>query len=173
MLVSALSFFINIVDKSIDVLGKLVGWLTCLVVVISFSIVLLRYGFSLGWIGMQESVLYFHGLVFMIGSAYTLKHDGHVRVDIFYQHFSMLKKAWVNLFGALFLALPICVFIYIVSVDYVLLSWQILEKSKEPGGLPFVYLNKSMILLFVFTLSVQVLAEAARNLLFILKGSDA
>jgi TRAP-type mannitol/chloroaromatic compound transport system permease small subunit len=172
MLVKALSLYINIVDKSINAFGKFIGWLTFLVVVISFAIVLLRYGFSLGWIGLQESVLYFHGLVFMVGSAYTLKHDGHVRVDIFYQHYSERKKAWVNLFGALFLALPICIFIYIVSVDYVILSWQILEQSKEPGGLPFVYINKSMILLFVFTLSMQVLAEAARNLVFILKEGD-
>lgn len=170
MLVNALSVFVNIVDKLVNVLGRFVGWLTCLVVVLSFSIVLLRYGFSLGWIALQESVLYFHGLVFMIGSAYTLKYDDHVRVDIFYQHYPPLKKAWVNLFGAVCLALPICVFIYIVSVDYVLLSWQVLEQSKEPGGLPFVYLNKSMILLFVFTLTLQVLAEAARNLIFILKS---
>ena len=73
----------------------------------------------------------------------------------------------VNLFGALFLLLPVCIFIFYISYDYVILSWEILEKSKEPGGIPAVYLNKSLILLLVVTMVLQGLAEVFRNLLII------
>ena len=155
---------INTIDSFTEVLGQLVSWLTLVMVLITFSIVVLRYGFNTGWIAMQESVLYFHGVVFMLGAAYTLKADGHVRVDIFYQNFSKQKKALVNLFGTLFLLLPVCIFVFIISIDYVSSSWSILEKSAEAGGLPFVYLSKSLLLLFSVTLSLQGLAEIGRNI---------
>ena len=158
---------VRIIDSITEYTGKVIAWLTLLIVILTFLIVLLRYGFSLGWIAMQESVLYAHGAIFMLGAAYTLKHDAHVRVDIFYQKFNQKQKAFVNLFGSLFLLMPVCVFIFYVSIDYVLLSWEILESSKEPGGLPAVYLNKSLILLLVITLILQGMAEIARNILII------
>ncbi|MGB1263887.1 MAG: TRAP transporter small permease subunit [Cognaticolwellia sp.] len=165
MLLTIANKFVDTVDRITELLGKAVAWLTLLMVLLTFSIVLLRYGFNLGWIAMQESVLYFHGLVFMVGAAYTLKHDGHVRVDIFYQKYSPKQKAYLNLFGSLFLLLPVCVFIFFISLNYVMSSWQIMESSSEAGGLPLVYLNKSLILLLATTLSLQGLAEIVRNLL--------
>lgn len=167
MFTSFLRRFISIADDITEVLGKAIAWLTLLVVLLTFAVVMLRYGFNLGWIAMQESVLYAHGAVFMLGASYTLKHDGHVRVDIFYQKFTVKQKALVNLFGTLFLLLPVCIFIFYISYDYVALSWDILEKSKEPGGLPAVYLNKSLILLLVVTVVLQGAAEVFRNLLII------
>jgi len=155
--------FVQIIDAITELLGKWVAWLTLLMVLLTFSIVVLRYGFNLGWIAMQESVLYFHGLVFMLGAAYTLKHDGHVRVDIFYQKYSPKQKALLNLFGSLILLLPVCVFIFFISFNYVISSWQIMENSPEAGGLPLVYLNKSLILLLAITLFLQGLAEITRN----------
>ncbi|WNC67602.1 TRAP transporter small permease subunit [Thalassotalea nanhaiensis] len=167
MLTSLLPKFISITDGITETIGKAIAWLTLLVVLLTFTVVLLRYGFNIGWIAMQEAVLYAHGAVFMLGAAYTLKHDGHVRVDIFYSKFSVKQKALVNLFGTIFLLMPVCVFIFYISVDYVLMSWDILEKSKEPGGIPAVYLNKSLILLLVITLTLQGLSEIARNLLIL------
>ncbi|WOH39143.1 TRAP transporter small permease subunit [Thalassotalea fonticola] len=171
MFTSFLRRFISIADAVSETLGKTIAWLTLLIVVLTFTIVLLRYGFNIGWIAMQEAVLYAHGAVFMLGAAYTLKHDGHVRVDIFYNKFSIKQKALVNLFGTLLLLMPVCIFIFYISIDYVLMSWDILEKSKEPGGIPAVYLNKSLILLLVITLTFQGLSEIARNIL-LLKGEN-
>lgn len=156
---------INFVDNLTDVIGKLLAWLTLLMVLISFTIVILRYGFNIGWVAMQESVLYLHGFVFMLGAAYTLKADGHVRVDIFYQRFSKQSKALVNILGSIFLLLPVCIFIFYISFDYVSSAWRIMESSPEAGGLPFVYLSKSFILLFAFFLALQGLAEMARNII--------
>lgn len=155
---------LSAIDQFTELTGRLIAWLTLLMVLLSFAIVVLRYGFDLGWVAMQESVLYLHGVVFMLGAAYALKADGHVRVDIFYQKFSIRKKAWVNLLGSLFLLLPVCITIFMLSFDYVISSWEILEKSSEAGGLPLVYLNKSLLLLLTVTLSLQGLAEVLRNI---------
>ena len=167
MLLTLANKFVHTTDTITELLGKAVAWLTLLMVLLTFGIVVLRYGFNLGWIAMQESVLYFHGLVFMLGAAYTLKHDGHVRVDIFYQKYSSKQKACLNIFGTLLLLLPVCVFIFFISFNYVASSWQIMESSPEAGGLPLVYLNKSLILLLAITLSLQGLAEITRNILIL------
>ena len=131
MLLTFASKLVHTIDSITETLGKIISWLTLLMVLLTLAIVVLRYGFNLGWISMQESVLYFHGMVFMLGAGYTLKHDGHVRVDIFYQKFSLKQKAWVNLLGGLCLLLPICIFIFFISLNYVLASWQIMEGSSQ------------------------------------------
>lgn len=164
MLFNWLAYITKTIDKITDSTGKVISWLTLLMVLLTFLIVVLRYGFNIGWIAMQESVLYFHGTVFMLGAAYTLKADGHVRVDIFYQNYSKKIKALVNLLGAVFLLLPVCVFIFYISLDYVATAWRIMEKSSEAGGLPFVYLSKSLLLIMALTMSLQGIAEICRNL---------
>ncbi|MCU7885956.1 MAG: TRAP transporter small permease subunit, partial [Candidatus Thiodiazotropha sp. (ex Lucinoma annulata)] len=80
-------------------LGRAVSWLSLFMVLVTFTVVVLRYVFDLGWIWVQESVTFMHGALFLIGAAYTLKHEGHVRVDIFYQRRSPKGRAWVDLFG--------------------------------------------------------------------------
>ncbi len=159
---------VNIIDNITEFIGKVISWLTLFMVLLTFIIVVLRYGFNVGSIAMQEAVLYFHGLVFMLGAAYTLKADGHVRIDIFYQNSTKKKQALVNIFGSVFLLLPVCIFIFFISFDYVATAWRILEKSPEAGGLPLVYLSKSYLLLLAVTLSLQGLAEIGRNILVML-----
>jgi len=148
-------------------LGRAVSWLSLLMVLVTFVIVVLRYAFDLGWIWLQESVTYMHAALFLIGAAYTLKHEGHVRVDIFYSRFSERGKAWVDLFGSLLLLMPVCLFIFIVSWDYVAQSWELHEGSQEAGGLNGVYLLKSLILMLAGLLVLQGLAGAIRKLLFL------
>ncbi|MDG1733121.1 MAG: TRAP transporter small permease subunit [Thalassotalea sp.] len=168
MLSLILARLVAYIDIFTEYLGKTISWFTLILVCLTFAVVLLRYGFDIGSVALQESVLYFHAAVILLGAGFTLKDDGHVRVDIFYQNFSVKKKALVNLLGTLFLLLPVCIFIFYVSIDYVLLSWQILEKSQEPGGLPLVFINKSLIILLVVTLILQGVAEIARNMLICL-----
>lgn len=141
-------------------------------VLVTFIIVTLRYGFNSGWISMQESVLYMHGFVFLLGAGYTLKHEGHVRIDIFYQKYSVKTKAIVDIFGTVFLLLPVCLFIFYVSWDYVAVSWRIMESSPQPGGLPFVYLSKSFLLLFCVTLMLQGFSEILKNILTVKNHSN-
>ncbi len=144
--------------------GQSISWLTLLMVLLTFGIVVLRYGFDMGWIAMQESVIYMYALVFLIGIPYTLKHDGHVRVDIFYSKMSPQSKARVNLLGTVFLLIPVTVFIAWVSWDYVAASWALKEESGEAGGLPGVYLLKATILIMTFLLFIQAISQLLLNI---------
>ncbi len=160
------------IDALNEALGRLISWLTLGMVIITFAVVVLRYAFNLGWIAMQESVTYLHALVFMLGAAYTLKHDGHVRVDIFYGKLGPRGRAWVDLAGAVLLLLPVAGFILWISWEYVAASWRLLEGSREQGGLPMVFLLKSAIPALSFLLILQGISQAIHSLLSI-TGHDA
>ena len=145
-------------------LGKCVAWLTLAMMLLTCLIVLLRYGFDIGSIALQESVLYLHAMVFMLGAAYTFKDDEHVRVDVFYREFSATKKAWVNIIGGIFFLLPFTLYTAYLSLDYISAAWRVLETSPEPGGLPFVYLLKTLIPIMMVTLIIQGVADILKNI---------
>lgn len=144
--------FINHLNENI---GKTIAWGALAAVLITFAVVALRKGFDWGSIGLQEAALYFHALLFMAGAAYTFKHDGHVRVDIFYQKFPPKTQAWINFLGSLLLLIPFCIFIMWISANYVANSWQHFEGSREAGGLPLVFILKSLIPLMGLLLLLQ------------------
>ena len=110
---SVLAAFVRTIDRINDVVGRATAWLTLAMVVITFVVVILRYVFSLGFVWMQESYVWLHGIVFMVGAGYTLLHGGHVRVDIIYREANPRYKAWVDLFGALLLLTPVIVMIWL------------------------------------------------------------
>ena len=141
--------------------GKSVAWLMLVMVLLSFAIVVLRYGFNLGWIWLQESVTYLHVTVFTVVTAWALQQDGHVRVDIFYAKMTGKKRALVDLAGTLIFLVPFCIFILVTALPYVSNSWKFLETSREAGGLPLVFLLKSMILIMPVLLLGQALINLA------------
>jgi len=141
--------------------GKIVAWLTVLMVLLTFFIVTLRYGFNLGWIWLQESLTYLHVTVFTIAAAWTLQQDGHVRVDIFYAEMSDQKRAMVDLTGTLLFLIPFCIFVLVIAWPYVGNSWKLLETSREAGGLPLVFLLKSLMLVMPALLLAQALINAS------------
>jgi TRAP-type mannitol/chloroaromatic compound transport system permease small subunit len=148
-------------------IGRIIAWLTVAMVVVTFAVVVMRYAFNAGSIAMQESVTYMHGLVFMLGAAYTLRHDGHVRVDIFYGRFGPKGKAWVDLLGSALLLLPVMIFIVFISWDYVAASWRLLEASPEAGGLPGIFVLKTAIPVMAVLMALQGIALIARSTLVI------
>ena len=143
-------------------LGRACAWLTLFLVLGTAIVVILRYGFGIGATALQEGVMYGHAMVFMGAAAWTLQRGGHVRVDIFYQNFSGRRQALVEILGNLLFLLPFCLFLGWNSWDYVSASWSTLERSNESGGLAFVYLQKSIILVLVVSLVLQSLAEVIR-----------
>jgi len=151
--------------------GKAVAWLTLFMVIVTCVVVVLRYAFSSGWIWMQETVTWAHGVVFMLAAAYTLSGDEHVRVDIFYRNASARRKAVVDLLGSLLLLLPVCAFLLWASFDYAAASWSVAEASRQTGGLPGLFLLKSVIPLTALMLLLQGLAMAARSIAVLL-GAD-
>ena len=150
--------------------GRTVSWLTLLMVLLTFAIVILRYGMNQGWIWLQESVTYLHALVFMTAAAWAFQTDDHVRVDIFYRDRSGRHKAWVNLIGTLIFLVPFSIFLIVIGWDYVAASWLTMEGSREAGGLPLVYLLKSLILIMPALLLIQSFS-VVRACIFTL-GSD-
>jgi len=141
--------------KFIELSGKTVAWLTVVMVLLTFTIVVLRYGFNLGWIWLQESLTYLHVAVFSIVAAWALQQDGHVRVDIFYARMTERNRARVNLLGSLLFLVPFCIFILVIAWPYVANSWKLLESSREAGGLPLVFLLKTLIMVMPALLLCQ------------------
>ena len=108
---------------------------------------------------MQELLVYSHGMLFLFYAALALKDDAHVRVDIFYRELSDKRKRMVNIFGNLFFLQPFAWVILIFSFEYVYFAWSIKEISPEPGGLPFVYLFKTSLIIFPILLILQSFSE--------------
>jgi TRAP-type mannitol/chloroaromatic compound transport system permease small subunit len=160
------------IDRLSETTGRIVAWLTLGTVLVTFAVVVLRYVFNSGSIALQEFISYLHATVFMLGAAYTLKHDGHVRVDIIYRDLGPRAKAWINLFGTLLMLIPVCAFILYISWEYVAVSWSISEGSQEAGGLDAVFLLKTVIPLMASLLLLQGLSMALHSTL-VLVGRQA
>lgn len=143
-------------------IGRAAAWLCVAVVAIQFAVVVLRYLLGMGSIWLQESIVYSHAAMFLLAAAWTLKNDGHVRVDIFYASAGPRRKAIVDLCGALFLLIPFAAAILYFSWPYVARSWTIMEGSREASGLPLVYMLKALIPVFAVMLILQGLAQAIR-----------
>lgn len=152
----------RVLDTPVRWLGGLLALLVVLLVGCAFAVVLLRYGWQWSQPWLRESVLALNSAVFLLGAAYALQKDEHVRVDVLSRRWAPLTRAWVELLGMLLVVLPFALFIAVISADYVLTSWRIGESSNEPGGLPAVWLQKSLIIGLALTLGLQALARAAR-----------
>lgn len=159
----------SLIDALNAWLGKACAWLTVFLVIGTAIVVVLRYGFGIGATALQEAVLYAHALVFMGAAAWVLQRNGHVRVDIFYQKFSGRRQALVEVLGNLLLLLPVALFLGWASWDYVSNSWSTLEASSESGGLKFVYLQKSIILVLVASLVLQGISNLIKAL-YVISG---
>ena len=154
----------NSLDQLAERTGHAAAWLALALVLVTFSVVVLRYLFEIGSIALQESILYLHASLFLLGAAYTLEIDGHVRVDIIYRHLSRRARAVVDLLGALLLLLPVCSFLLWISWDYVATAWSLHEGSRETGGLPYVYLLKTLIPVASALLILQGISQALSSL---------
>ena len=160
---------INLINKLI---GETVSWLTLFMVLITFLVVVLRYGFNIGFIWMQESVRFMYAAVFLLCAGYTLLKDKHVRVDVLYLNLSERSKAIVDLIGSVFLLLPVCFVIFYYSWSYVINSWQQMEGSIEERGLHLVFIMKTFIWLFAILVSMQSLATIINSFIILKKIKD-
>ena len=155
------------IDRITAAVGRIATWCSLYVVVAEFVVVLLRYALGFGSIRLQESVLYGHAGLFLLAAAWTLQTDGHVRVDIFYARGTARARATVNLLGAVVFLLPFAAVLFALTLPYVERSWRIFEGSPQPSGLPFVYLLKTVILVFAALIGLQGAAQAIRAALIL------
>jgi len=125
--------------------GNFIAWVAALLVCVVFIDVCMRYLFNTSFVFTQELEWHLFGFIFLIGAGYTLLHDGHVRVDIIYQRVSSKTKAWINLIGVIFFLIPGCFLVIQTSAKFAINSWNIMEGSPDPGGIPFRFIIKGAI----------------------------
>lgn len=169
---SALEKIYALIDAISHHLGRAVSWIAVAMVLLQFAIVLMRYIFGQTSILMQESVVYLHSMLFLMGASYTLLHEGHVRVDIFYRDARERTKALIDFLGAIFFLIPVCVLLWWWSWPYVEQSWAVQEGSKETSGIQVLYLLKSTILVFAGLMGLQGVSMALRTLLILTGHSE-
>lgn len=156
----------NLLDRLSEFCGRATAWLTVFMVVVTFVIVVMRYVFDAGLIWLQESVTWMHAVVFMVGAAYTLQHEEHVRVDIFYRSVTSRRRAWIDAIGVVVFLLPLCAFLAIKAWDFVAVSWSMKEASRESGGLPYPLLPllKTVLVIMPVTVGLQGISLLLRSL---------
>lgn len=145
--------------------GRFSAWLVLAMVLLIAYDVMMRYLFQSGSVALQELEWHIFALIFLLGAAYTLKHDAHVRVDVVYQSrlFSDKARAWVDLLGALLFLIPFCLLVINGSLPFVENSFYLHERSPDPGGLPFRYFLKAAIPFGFTLLLLQGVALVIRN----------
>lgn len=170
---NALRGFVRRVDAVNDWLGRTTAWLTLGCVLTCFTVVVLRYAFGIGFPWLQELYVWQHAAVFMAGAGYTMLQRGHVNVDVVHGRLSPRHQAWLDILGTLVFLFPWLAVVAVTSTPFVLSSWSIREASSTSGGLPALYLLKSLVWVFCAALFVQGLALIARRTLFLTGHGEA
>ena len=165
--VQLLTAFVHGVDTVNEWVGRVVAWLTLSCVLTCFGVVVLRYGFNIGFPWLQELYVWQHAAVFLLGAGYTFLHRGHVNVDIFYGQMSPQRKAWLDIFGTLVFLFPWLAVVAYVSAPFITSSWAIAEPSSTANGMPALYLLKSTLWAFCLLVFVQGLALLIRRVAFL------
>jgi TRAP-type mannitol/chloroaromatic compound transport system permease small subunit len=160
------------IDAAARLLGRAVKWLAVLLVLVQFTVVVIRYAFGSSFIMMQESVVYLHAALFMLAIGYVYMLDAHVRVDFFYAGWSERRKAWTDLIGVLVTVLPFCWLLVWASWGYVSRSFMMGEGPMAVGGLPFTPYLKALILVMAGLLALQSLSVMIRALGVITGATD-
>ena len=140
------------IEKMINSFGKFISLMIPVMTILMIVIIVARYFFGVGLTGLQELVMYIHALIFLGCAGYVHYKDEHVRVDIFYRESSNLYKKNINYFLSLVFLIPVCFIIGYYSIELIEMSWKIKEVSTEAGGLNYVYLQKTIIILFPITI---------------------
>lgn len=170
-LFNILSTISELINKMQSIIAKVTQWLVLLMTLIVCIVVLAR-SFDVGSTALQESVTYMHGTVFMLSMAYTAVAGGHVRVDILYRRFNPVNKAWVNLLGSSILLLPFALFLFLITLQSAANSWAIREASNNPGGLPLVFLLKTLPPITGLLLCLHAISDICKQLCFVSIRSD-
>ena len=147
------------IEKMINSFGKFISLMIPIMTILMIVIIVARYFFGIGLTGLQELVMYIHALIFLGCAGYVHYKDEHVRVDIFYRESSDLYKRNINYFLSLVFLIPVCFVIGYYSIELIEMSWRIKEVSTEAGGLNYVYLQKTLIILFPMTLLLTYLYQ--------------
>ena len=151
------------IDAFHEAWGNAISWLMFGMVVVVFGDVVFRYLFNRSWVFIQELEWHLFGLVYLLAAGYTMLHDEHVRVDIWYSKQSPRKKAWVDFILLWIFFFPSCVLIIYTTWTFLKNSFAVNEGSPDPGGIPARWAIKSVIILGFALLILQGISQAIKN----------
>ena len=167
-----LKAIVKFIDGFNDRIGRGVSWFTSLLVAVVFVDVMMRYLFNISFVFTQELEWHIFAFIFLMGAGYTLLYDGHVRVDIIYQRLSTKSRAWVNFICCFVFLFPGCFLVIYTSLDFVANSYEIMEGSPDPGGIPFRFIIKSCIPAGFILFALQGVSLMIRSFLTITGHAD-
>ena len=159
-----ISFVIPYIEKLINSLGTFISLMIPIMTILMIVIIVARYFFGIGLTGLQELVMYVHALIFLGCAGYVYYKDEHVRVDIVYRSASNKYKNRVDIVLGILFLLPLCFVIGYFSIEQVRMAWDIKEGSGEAGGLKFIYVQKTFILLFPITLVLTIIYKLMKRI---------
>ncbi|HEV7275703.1 MAG TPA: TRAP transporter small permease subunit [Devosiaceae bacterium] len=155
--------------RAISALNRIVGltlaWLSLGVVLVCFTVVVLRYSFQTSFVWMQDLYVWLSGAMFTGVAGFAMLRDDHVRVDILYRPWSIRGKAIADLVGVLLFLLPFVIVVASFGWTYLARSWRLYEGSANVGGMPGLFILKSFILVFCVLVGLQGVAWACRSVL--------
>ncbi|MCP3669406.1 MAG: TRAP transporter small permease subunit [Gammaproteobacteria bacterium] len=138
-----------------DLLGRIAGVLLVILLFNVFYDVIMRYMFNDVSIGMQELEWHLYSTIFLLGVSYSIRHDGHVRVDLIYERLGVKKQGWVDLIGSIIFLLPFTLLVFYYGLNFVAESWDMSEQSGDPGGLLYRWAIKSMIPIAFMSMAIS------------------
>ncbi len=152
---------LDIFGKFTEIFGNIAGYFFFILIFLVTTSVFLRYLFSIGFIWLQDLYIWLHAIIILLGISFTLKEDGHVRIDLVYRNLSKKRKALVNKIGAFLFGIPFSYFVFSKGFLYFQRSYKLNESSKETGGLPAIYVLK----FFICFLGLMLFIELIRSIL--------
>ena len=152
----------NIIEKVSSISEYITKYFFYIMFILVIVNIFLRYIFNINFIFMQELVMYLHAFIFLFGISICLKENSHVRIDVFSNKLGAEVKKYIEILGTVFLIIPFCLFVLYESTPIIIRSWEMLESSGEPGGLPFIYILKSAIYVFASLLLIQALGRLVK-----------
>ena len=156
---------LSVINNKIGLISSF--FILILIFLVSLSVIL-RYIFSIGFIWHQDLYIWTHAIFILLGISYTLKKDGHVRIDLFYKDFNKKQKKIINLIGVIIFGIPLTYLLLTNGLDYFIRSYNLNESSKESGGFPYIYILK----FFIFFLGVLLFLEILRQISTFFEKND-
>ncbi len=150
------------IDQISSAIGAFVGWFALIMVIITAIVVVFRYFLNLGSIPLQETIVYLHGSLIMLAIGFALKNNAHVRVDVVHRRLRSSQKLWIEVLGFCLFLVPVAVLFLVTSFSYVSFSWSVLESSSAPGGLPGVFVLKTLIPVMAVLLLMQGISQTLK-----------
>ncbi len=143
-------------------IGEAVSWLWPVLIAVIMVNVLLRYVFNLGLIVFEELQWHIYAVGFMIGLSFAVVADRHVRVDVLADRFRPRTRAWIELLGLLLFLIPFALLIAYDAIPFVTRSFEMAEVSVAPGGLPWRWALKSVIIIALALLATAAVSRLSR-----------